>query len=182
MFRQLQDKNTQGELLALSPFLLLGTSFTAGLYAGVFIFCLSLLFTLLIIGCRNFIPVEHRLAVILIVAAALAGISEMILYARVYAIADHFSPFLPLLVINTLILSYAESVFSEAKNHLIIKGLIIISLVSFVILVVFGLVRELLSDFDFLTTPAACFFLLGGVLAIINVLQGFFDKEFVEIE
>ena len=182
MSQQLKDKNLQHELLALSPFLLLGTSVIVGLSAGIVIFCLSLVFTLLIVGFRNFIPVEHRLVVILIIATALAEISEMVLSAGVYSIADHFSPLLPLLVINTLVLSYAESVFSEEKNKSILKGLMAVGLVSFVILVLFGFIRGLLNDAGFFATPAACLFLIAWGLALVNVLKACFDKESVEVE
>lgn len=134
---------------------------------------------------RNFIPNEVRIPAYIVVIATFVTVTEMVLNAYVKPVYDVLGIFLPLIVVNCIILARAESFASKNKPGLsILDGLANGLGYSFVIIVI-ALVRELFGNgslfgleiipqeftIGFMTQAPASFILLGIFVAAMTAIQ-----------
>ena len=134
---------------------------------------------------RNFIPNEIRIPAFLVVIASFVTILQMCLQAYFEEIYNLLGIFLPLIVVNCIILGRAEAFAS--KNGVVasaIDGLVNGLGYGFVIITV-AIVRELIgagtllgvrilpeaATIPFLLQPASSFILLGIFLAVMNQIK-----------
>lgn len=134
---------------------------------------------------RNFIPNEIRIPAFIVVIASFATILQMCLQAYFEEIYNLLGIFLPLIVVNCIILGRAEAFAS--KNGVVasaIDGLVNGLGYGFVIITV-AIVRELIgagtllgvrilpeaATIPFLLQPASSFILLGIFLAVMNQIK-----------
>ena len=134
---------------------------------------------------RNFIPNEIRIPAFIVVIASFVTILQMCLQAYFEEIYNLLGIFLPLIVVNCIILGRAEAFAS--KNGVVasaIDGLVNGLGYGFVIITV-AIVRELIgagtllgvrilpeaATIPFLLQPASSFILLGIFLAVMNQIK-----------
>ena len=134
---------------------------------------------------RNFIPNEIRIPAFIVVIASFVTILQMCLQAYFEEIYNLLGIFLPLIVVNCIILGRAEAFAS--KNGVVasaIDGLVNGLGYGFVIITV-AILRELIgagtllgvrilpeaATIPFLLQPASSFILLGIFLAVMNQIK-----------
>lgn len=135
---------------------------------------------------RNFIPNKVRIAAYIIVIAGCVTAVEMALKAFVPEISKSLGIFIPLIVVNCIILGRAEAFAS--KNGVVKSALdgIGMGLGFTLALCILGTIREILGNGTFLgislfgegfqpatimILPPGAFIVLGCVLAVINVVS-----------
>lgn len=171
MIQKLFKHETQTGLLALAPFFLVVTSFNIGLDIGLIIAVQILILSSLFYFLRKLIPTQQRLAVIVIISVSLMLIVRLLLDAEFYSVANKIGLFLPLLIVNSLVLMLAEGAFSKQDYKSVIchvSGIVIAIPVFFIL---FGLLKELLEGFSIVASSAGCFFLVGIMFATINIFN-----------
>lgn len=171
-------------LLGLCPTLAVTSSATNGLGMGLattfVLFSSNMVVTLI----RNFIPDKVRIPSFIVIIASFVTIVELVMQAYVPALFDTLGIFIPLIVVNCLVLGRAEG-FASKQGFLssIIDGLGMGLGFTFA-LTLLGAVREMLGNgsiFDvkfatgdailiFILQPGA-FIVLGYLIAIINRLK-----------
>lgn len=141
---------------------------------------------------RNFIPNKVRIAAYIIIIAGCVTAVEMALKAFVPEISKSLGIFIPLIVVNCIILGRAEAFAS--KNSVLKSALdgIGMGLGFTLALCILGTIREILGNGTFLgihlfgegfqpatilILPPGAFLVFGIVLAIINIIASKGKKE-----
>ncbi len=171
MIQKIFNNKNQLGLLALTPLFLLVSSFNDGISIGLISLVLILILTSILYFISNFIPSHHRLVSVLIVSVAVTLVARMLLNSEVYFVADKIGLFLPLLVINSLVISLGEEVFSKQnyKSTMIyVAGIAVALLIFFITL---GFLKGLFDKFSIIDSPAGCFILLGLLFATFNFFK-----------
>lgn len=171
-------------LLGLCPTLAVTSSATNGLGMGLattfVLFCSNMVVTLI----KNFIPDKVRIPAFIVIIASFVTIVELVMQAYVPALFATLGIFIPLIVVNCLVLGRAEG-FASKQGFLssLIDGLGMGLGFTFA-LTLLGAVREMLGNgsiFDvkfatgdailiFILQPGA-FIVLGYLIALINKLK-----------
>jgi len=173
------------QLLGMCPTLATTTSVKNGVGMGLSATCVLVLSNMLISLLRKIIPDKVRIAAYIVIIAAFVTIVEMSLNAYLPDIASQLGIFIPLIVVNCIILARAESFAS--KNGVLDSAMdgIGMGLGFTAALTVISAVRELLSAGTILgfkvygdpITPMAIigmppggFITLGMLIALINFI------------
>lgn len=174
------------QVLGMCPTLAVTTSAENGLGMGLATTAVLVGSNIVIALLRKVIPNKVRIPAFIVVIATFVTMIEMLLKAFLPGIAVALGLFIPLIVVNCLILSRAEAYAS--KNNVVSSLFdgIGMGLGFTVALVVIGIVRELFGAgtiFGIGIMPASyqpavimvlapgAFFALGILLAIINVIR-----------
>ena len=182
----INENPTFVQLLGMCPTLATTTSLInalgMGLSATFVLVCSNVAISLV----RKLIPSKIRIASYIVIIAAFVSIIEMLLKAYLPSISDALGLFIPLIVVNCIILARAESFAS--KNSPVPSAMDGLGMgLGFTLgLSVLGAVREIIGagtilGFDifgglyepaimFILPPGA-FIVLGTVLAILNVIK-----------
>lgn len=173
-------------LLGMCPTLGVTTSAINGLGMGLATAFVLVMSNLVVSLIKNFIPNKVRIPAFIVVIASFVTIVQMVMQAYVPALYKQLGLFIPLIVVNCIILGRAEAFAS--KNSLIssiIDGLGM-GLGFALALVILGSVREILgsgSIFDFkfvgenaktillFVMPPGAFIALGYLIALVNKLK-----------
>jgi len=169
MIHNLSENEIQHGLLAFLPFLLVTSSLYLGFSIGLITVILLLLLASLFYLLRSLIPVQQRLAVVLVISVSVMLIARMLIHAEAFSIADKIGLFLPLLVMNSLVLSVNETIFTKQDFKSAISHVFRIGTAILLLFVIYGSLRELVSTFSFFTSSAGCFFLSGFLFTVINI-------------
>ncbi len=145
---------------------------------------------------RNFIPNEIRIPAFIVVIASFVTILQMVLQAYFSTVYDLLGIFLPLIVVNCIILGRAEAYAS--KNGVI--GSLIDGLANGLgyglVIIIVAVVRELIGSgvlfgmqvipesftIPFLQQPPSAFLLLGIFVAVKNALTARQSRNMAEQE
>ncbi len=187
------DENpTFVQLLGMCPTLAVTTSLInaigMGLSATFVLVCSNLVISLV----RKLVPSKIRIASYIVIIAAFVSIIEMLLKAYLPSISEALGLFIPLIVVNCIILARAESYAS--KNSPIPSAMDGLGMgLGFTLgLSVLGTVREILGAGTILgidifggmyepaimfILPPGAFIVLGTVLAVMNVIKAKKSKE-----
>lgn len=173
------------QLLGMCPTLAVTTSVSnaigMGLSATFVLMCSNLAISLV----RKVIPNKIRIAAYVVIIATFVSVVEMLLKAYLPALSESLGMFIPLIVVNCIILARAESF--AAKNSPIPSALdgIGMGLGFTCALTLIGTVRELLGNGTILgfsvfgaaynpalifILPPGAFLVLGSLIAIINMI------------
>lgn len=173
-------------LLGMCPLLATSTSvengFGMGIAATVVLICSNVVISLL----RKIIPNEIRIASYIVVIAGFVSIVNMLLEAFLPALHASLGIFIPLIVVNCIILARAEAFAS--KNGVLDSALdgLGIGLGFTGALLILSTIREILGNGTFLgfpvfgenfpaatimVLPAGGFLTLGFVIALINHIR-----------
>ena len=174
------------QFLGMCATLAVSTSVINGLGMGLSTTAVLIASNIIISLIRNFIPNKVRIAAYIIVIAGCVTAVEMALDAFAPAISKSLGIFIPLIVVNCIILGRAEAFAS--KNGVVKSALdgIGMGLGFTLALVILGSIREILGNGTFLgiqlfgegfqpatilILPPGAFIVLGIVLAVINLIS-----------
>lgn len=174
------------QLLGMCPTLAVTTSVLNGIGMGLsatFVLVFSNLFISLL---RKFIPAKIRIASYIVIIAGFVTVVEMVMKAYMQSLSESLGLFIPLIVVNCIILARAESFAS--KNEPIASALDgLASGLGFTLaLTVISAVRELLGNGTLLgynimgeafspalliILPAGGFLVLGFLIALVQYIM-----------
>lgn len=190
----IKDEFTKGLWQTIPPFrLVLGlcatlavtTSAKNGIGMGLattFVLVFSNLFVSLL---RRFIPNQVRIASFIVIIASFTVIVELVMQAYFYPLFKILGIFIPLIVVNCIILGRAEAFASKNGPILSLADGLGIGLGFTISLFVLGCIRELLGSgtllgipimwssyepFKFMLKPPGAFVALGILLAAMNLI------------
>lgn len=174
-------------ILGMCPTLGVTTSLENGLGMGLSVLFVLILTNTLISLIRNIVPSEIRIPVYIVVIALVVTMLEWILQAQFTALYNSLGIFLPLIVVNCIILGRAEAYASDNTVFDSIFDAIGMGLGFTLGLSTLSFVRELLGTgsvqllgftlFEsnvaatFLVQPAGAFLTLGIIVGIINTIK-----------
>jgi len=172
-------------VLGLCPTLATTTSGINGMGMGLattFVLVFSNLFVSLL---RRFIPNQVRIASFIVIIASFVVIVELLMQAYFYPLFKILGIFIPLIVVNCIILGRAEAFASKNGPIASLADGLGIGLGFTISLFVLGCIRELLGSgtlldipvmwssfepFTFMLKPPGAFVALGILLAAMNLI------------
>jgi len=173
-------------VLGLCPVLAVTTTGLNGLGMGLattFVLVFSNLFVSLL---RKFIPAQVRIASFIVIIASFVVIVELVMQAWFYQLFKILGIFIPLIVVNCIILGRAEAFASKNNPIMSLADGLGIGLGFTISLFVLGSIRELLGNgtlldipvmwssfepFAFMLKPPGAFVALGILLALMNLIS-----------
>lgn len=173
-------------MLGMCPTLAVTTSAKNGIGMGLATMAVLIMSNLMISLLRKIIPDAVRVPVYITIIASFVTVIEMVMHAYVKDLYDSLGIYIPLIVVNCIILGRAESYANKNGPILSIFDGVGIGIGFTIGLTMIGLVRELLGNgtiFDlqvmpksyepisiFIMAPGA-FFVLAMLCAVQNKLQ-----------
>ena len=174
------------QFLGMCATLAVSTSVVNGIGMGLSTTVVLIASNIIISLIRNFIPNKVRIAAYIIVIAGCVTAVEMALKAFVPEVSKSLGIFIPLIVVNCIILGRAEAFAS--KNGVVKSALdgIGMGLGFTLALCILGTIREILGNGTFfgislfgegfqpatiMILPPGAFIVLGCVLAVINLIS-----------
>jgi electron transport complex protein RnfE len=173
-------------VLGLCPTLAVTRSAEDGLGMGLAVIFVLACSNMLVSSLRNLIPRQVRIACFVVIIASFVVVVELLSQAFFYQIYQSLGIFIPLIVVNCIILGRAEAFAS--RNGIIASGLDGLGMgLGFTLsLTVLGSIREILGQgtffgaeimwssfrpFSFMVEAPGAFITLGILLAIMNVIS-----------
>ena len=171
-------------MLGMCPTLAVTSSALNGLGMGVATMAVLIMSNLLISLLRKVIPNGVRVPVYIIIIASFVTIVEMLMHAYVTPLYNSLGIFIPLIVVNCIILGRAESYASKNNALLSILDGIGVGLGFTVGLTAIGIVRELLGSgcvFGLRVLPESyepisIFILAPGAFFVLSILCAVMNK------
>jgi len=172
--------------LGMCPTLAVTTSAFNGFGMGVSTMVVLIFSNIFISLLRKFIPEKVRIAAYVVIIASFVTVVEMLLKAYALAVSNSLGIYIPLIVVNCIILGRAEA-FASKNNvlHSAVDGLGM-GLGFTGALTIIGSVREILGAGTFfgislfgsgfqpasiMILPPGAFLTLGLLLAVINIIK-----------
>jgi electron transport complex protein RnfE len=165
------------------------SAFGMGISAMVVLSLSNLIISLL----RKFIPKEVRIAAYIVIISAFVGAVDMVLQAYMYdTLYKSLGIFIPLIVVNCIILARAEAFASKNTPLRSLWDGITMGLGFTFALVILGTLREIFGKGTFLgmpvfgetfapieifTRPAGAFITLGCVIAAMNAILAYVKRR-----
>ena len=109
------------QLLGMCSTLAITTSLFNGLGMGLAVTVILICSNVLISALRNFIPAQIRIAAYIVIIAGFVTIVDLLLQAYLQQLSESLGVFIPLIVVNCIILGRAESFAS--KNGVLASAL-----------------------------------------------------------
>jgi len=180
------------QLLGMCPLLAITTSVSNGLGMGLAVTFVLIFSNIFISLLRDFIPSKIRIASYVVIIAGFVSIIDMLLKAYLIEISKSLGLFIPLIVVNCVILARAESFAS--KNGIIrsfFDGLgmglgvtCALTIISFIRELlgagtVFGIniLGENFSPALLIISPPGGFLVLGCVIALVQFITSKLKKK-----
>ncbi len=180
------------QLLGMCPTLAVTTSVSnaigMGLSATAVLMCSNLFISLL----RKFIPKQVRIAAYIVIISGFVTAVELLLHAFLPSLYASLGLFIPLIVVNCIILARAEAFASKNSPLRSLWDGLAMGLGFTFALILVGAVREILgagSIFGFDLTfgvwqpallfimPAGAFITLGCIIAAVNAIRARAEKH-----
>ena len=193
--------------LGMCPVLAITTSLENALGMGAAALFVLVLSNLIISLIRNIVPKEIRIPVYIVVIATLVTIVDMVMAAYLPDVHASLGIFIPLIVVNCIILGRAEAFASQNKPLDSVIDAVGMAIGYTLVLAVISIIREILGSgtitiwgdlaltinpngkFDFFSSffvsPAGSFIVIGiifGIFAIINKKRDEKKKEALKAE
>lgn len=171
------------QVLGTCPTLAVTSSAINGIAMGLATTFVLLASNIAISLLRNFIPDQVRIAAYMIVIAAFVTIADMFLAAQYPDISRALGPFVPLIVVNCIILGRAEAFASKNGVGRSILDALGMGAGFSLVLLSFGIVRELMgtggvfgihvapdwyTPWLVMILPAGAFFTFGSALGLMT--------------
>lgn len=182
----LDENPTFVQLLGMCPTLAVTTSVQNGLGMGlsatVVLVCSNLVISLL----RKFIPQKIRIASYVVVIAGFVSMVDLLLKAYLPELSSSLGIFIPLIVVNCIILARAEAFASKNKPLPSALDGLFMGLGFTIALILISSVREILGNGSFFgiqlfgesfepalmaILPPGAFIVLGLVLGVVNLIR-----------
>lgn len=181
----IEENPTFVQLLGMCPTLAVTTSVINGIGMGLSATFVLICSNFVISLVRKVIPNKIRIAAYIVIIATFVSMVEMLLKAYLPALSESLGMFIPLIVVNCIILARAESF--AAKNSPLPSALdgLAMGLGFTGALTIIGTVRELLGNGTVLgfsifgasynpalifILPPGAFLVLGVLIAVINMI------------
>lgn len=133
-------------MLGMCPTLAVTTSAINGIGMGLSTLVVLILSNLIISLCRNIIPDEVRLPAYIVIAASLVTVVDLVMQAYTPSLYDALGIYIPLIVVNCIILGRAEAYAGKNEPALAAADGLGMGLGFTIALVIIGAVRELLGN------------------------------------
>lgn len=174
-------------VLGMCPTLAVTTEAINGLGMGIATMAVLIGSNLVVSIFRNVIPARVRIPVFIVVIASFVTIVELILHAYFFNLYKVLGLFIPLIVVNCVILGRAEAYASKHKVFYSLLDAIGMGIGFTLALFILGGVREILGNgtllgyslftssyqpFLLMILPPGAFIALGILLGIMNKIQG----------
>ena len=178
------------QLLGMCSTMAITTSFFNGLGMGVAVTIILTLSNIIISAMRKIIPDKIRIAMFIVVIAGFVTCVDLLLQAFVPALSESLGVFIPLIVVNCIILGRAEGFASKNGIGAPLFDGIVQGIGYTVVLIVMCVIRELLGAGTFgggllnggdgiriipeafgvkiLTLPVGGFLVLGCLIALMQ--------------
>lgn len=178
------------QLLGTCPTLATSTSLINGLGMGLSATAVLILSNLLISLLRKFISKEVRIAAYIVIISGFVTAVELLIKAYIPSLDKSLGLFIPLIVVNCIILARAEA-FASKNNPIrsMIDGLFMGIGFTFA-LGLLGFIRELIGSgtvlgfaipgfkpIMFFVLPAGAFLTLGCLIAAVNWILGMVNEK-----
>jgi len=179
-------------VLGLCPTLAVTTSAINGIAMGLATTFVLIFSNLLVSLLRRFIPIQVRIASFIVIIASFVVIAELLMQAYFYPLYKALGIFVPLIVVNCIILGRAEAFASKNNPIISLADGLGIGLGFTISLFVLGCIRELLGSgtilgfqcmwssfepFSFMLKPPGAFVALGILLALMNLISQYQAKK-----
>ena len=172
-------------LLGMCPTLGVTTTLQNAIGMGLSVLFVLLFSNFVISSLRKVIPVQVRIPAFIVIIATGVTVLEMLLQAYLPDLANQLGIFIPLIVVNCIILGRAESFASKNKISDSLVDALGMGLGFTLGLVILGGVRELIGtgsllgfqllpepiSFPILSYPAGAFLTMGLIIAIFNACR-----------
>ncbi len=174
------------QLLGMCPTLAVTTSVMNGIGMGLSATFVLVFSNLAVSLVRKFIPDKIRIASYVVIIATFVSVIEMLLKAYLPDISNALGMFIPLIVVNCIILARAESFASKNKPLPSALDGLAMGLGFTAALTIIGAIRELLGNGSLLgisvfgaaynpalifILPPGAFLVLGILIAVINMIR-----------
>lgn len=174
-------------LLGMCPTLGVTTSAGNGLGMGLATLLVLMLSNIAIAAVKSFIPDIVRIPSFIVIIASFVTILEMLMQAYAPLMYDALGIYIPLIVVNCIILGRAEAFASKHSVFQSLLDAIGMGLGFTLALTLLGSLREMLGNgslfgWSFLSEnaspillfimPPGAFLALGGIIAVVNRLKG----------
>ncbi|MUM77036.1 RnfABCDGE type electron transport complex subunit E [Pseudodesulfovibrio sp. F-1] len=178
-------------VLGLCPVLAVTKTAYNGLGMGLAVIFVLTLSNLLVSLLRKIIPAKVRIACFIVVAASLVVCVELLMQAYAYPLYLQLGIFVPLIVVNCIILGRAEAFASKNPTHLAVADGLGMGIGFTLSLTFLGSIREIFGygtwfdmtltgdwfePFAFMIEAPGAFVCLGLVLAGMNALTNWQRK------
>ena len=171
------------QVLGMCSTMAITTSFFNGLGMGVSVLIILTLSNIFIALLRKIIPNEVRIACFIVVIAGFVTCVDLLLKAFVPALSNSLGVFIPLIVVNCIILGRAEAFASKNSPLDSILDGVGIGLGFTLALTVIGAVREILGSgaifgvsLGFADVAPLIFVLAPGAFLVLGYLMVLFNK------
>ena len=176
----LYENPTFVQLLGMCPTLAVTTSLQNGLGMGLSATAVLVASNLLISLLRKIIPDKVRIAAYIVIIAAFVTIIDMCLNAYLPSLADSLGIFIPLIVVNCIILARAESFASKNTSFKSVLDGLGMGLGFTGALCIISIVREFFGAgsiwgiqlYGEVITPASIITLAPGGFIVLGILIG----------
>ena len=173
-------------LLGLCPVLAITKTAQNGLGMGLAVLFVLVLSNMIVSLVRGIIPKKVRIACFIIIAATLVVAVELLMQAYAYPLYEQLGIFVPLIVVNCIILGRAEAFAAKNPVNLAIADGLGIGIGFTLSLTFLGSVREILGagsifgvklfgesfePFTIMVEAPGAFICLGVILAFMNHLS-----------
>lgn len=171
-------------MLGMCPTLAVTTSALNGLGMGVATMAVLIMSNLIISLLRKIIPGGVRMPVYIVIIASLVTIVEMLMHAYVTPLYNSLGIYIPLIVVNCIIMGRAESYASKNNALLSVFDGIGIGIGFTIGLTCIGIVRELLGNGTIFGLqvmpksyePISIFILAPGAFLVLSLLCALMNK------
>ncbi|MFH1416345.1 MAG: electron transport complex subunit E [Elusimicrobiota bacterium] len=174
------------QLLGMCPTLAVTTSALNGMSMGLATTFVVISSGIIISLFRKIIPAQVRIPVFTVIIATFVTVVDMALKAYFPEISRSLGPYVPLIVVNCIILGRQEAFTSKNPVHLSIADTLGMGVGFTMLLILLGSVRELLGagscfgihlmpgsfrPLVIMVLPAGAFITLGIIAALYNLLN-----------
>lgn len=189
LFEGLFDQNPiLVQLLGTCPTLATSTSMENGIGMGLSATAVLILSNLLISLLRKFIPNQVRIAAYIVIISGFVTAIELLIKAYLPSLDASLGLFIPLIVVNCIILARAEAYASKNSPFDSMLDGLFMGLGFTFALGILGAVRELIGNgtiwgkdlsfgvypgISFFVQPAGAFVTLGVIIAVVNAAKAF---------
>jgi electron transport complex protein RnfE len=179
-------------VLGLCPVLAVTKTADNGLGMGLAVIFVLTMSNMLVSMIRKLIPAKVRIACFIVVAASLVVCVELLMQAYAYPLYLQLGIFVPLIVVNCIILGRAEAFASKNPVHLAVADGLGMGIGFTLSLTFLGSIRELFGygtlfgtqimgdwfqPFSFMVEAPGAFVCLGLILAGMNALTNWQRKS-----
>ena len=181
----LKENPTFVLMLGMCPTLAVSTRAMNGIAMGLSTMAVLILSNLVISLLRKAIPNEVRLPAYIVIVAALVTVTELLIEAYLPSVYETLGIYIPLIVVNCIILGRAEAYANKHSAGLSVMDAIGMGLGFTIALTLAGALREILGNGTFFglrvlpesiepmgifVQPPGAFFIIALFIAIMNAI------------